>query len=139
MRDLIKRLVAMPFAINAISLFVAMVSLFPFGGWVVDVYRRKVIMTLGAGVNDVDSLAIWTAWHLFPRSGGNGEDFLCKHLPGTFLLFGVMRHFTKHPPKIWKCRAGDEVKWNIVADEAPEIVSSPARPDVARSRHSIRR
>ncbi len=48
MRDLIEYPVPMPFAVNAISLCVTMVTLFPFGGWLLDVYGRKPIMTLGA-------------------------------------------------------------------------------------------
>jgi len=48
MTDLIEHPVPMPFAINAISLFFSMVVLFPFAGWLSDIYGRKPIMTMGA-------------------------------------------------------------------------------------------
>eukprot|EP00970_Alexandrium_tamarense_P009175 scaffold1812_cov181-Alexandrium_tamarense.AAC.7 len=48
MKDLSETPVPSPFAINAISLFVSMVLLFPFAGWLSDVYGRKLVMTVGA-------------------------------------------------------------------------------------------
>lgn len=37
------------FTINALCLFATMVVLFPFAGWLSDIYGRKQVMTLGAG------------------------------------------------------------------------------------------
>mmetsp|Transcript_26039 Transcript_26039/g.47894 ORF Transcript_26039/g.47894 Transcript_26039/m.47894 type:complete len:278 (+) Transcript_26039:771-1604(+) len=48
MRDLLDHPVPNAFAINAISLFTTMVLIFPFAGWLSDIYGRKLIMTIGA-------------------------------------------------------------------------------------------
>ncbi|KAL7541028.1 hypothetical protein ACHAXR_010575 [Thalassiosira sp. AJA248-18] len=48
MRDLLDHPVQNAFAINAVSLFITMVLLFPFAGWLSDIYGRKLIMSIGA-------------------------------------------------------------------------------------------
>lgn len=48
MRDLLENPVPNAFAINCITLFLTMVALFPFAGWLSDIYGRKPIMTIGA-------------------------------------------------------------------------------------------
>ncbi|KAL7546952.1 hypothetical protein ACHAWF_010274 [Thalassiosira exigua] len=48
MEDLLEKPIENAFAINAWSLFVTMVLIFPFAGWLSDIYGRKPVMTVGA-------------------------------------------------------------------------------------------
>ena len=48
MTDLQEHTVSNAFGINAISLFISMVFLFPWCGWLSDKYGRKLIMSIGA-------------------------------------------------------------------------------------------
>ena len=48
MTDLQEHTVSNAFGINAISLFISMILLFPYCGWLSDRYGRKLIMSIGA-------------------------------------------------------------------------------------------
>ncbi|KAL3784307.1 hypothetical protein HJC23_004971 [Cyclotella cryptica] len=68
MTDLVYPPIPYAFVINASCLFVTMVVLFPFAGWLSDVWGRKVVMTWGGvGV----ALLSPVAMDVISRGGGN--------------------------------------------------------------------
>mmetsp|Transcript_19399 Transcript_19399/g.42151 ORF Transcript_19399/g.42151 Transcript_19399/m.42151 type:complete len:475 (+) Transcript_19399:70-1494(+) len=86
MRDLLEHPVQNAFAINAVSLFITMVLLFPFAGWLSDRHGRKTIMTIGAS-----GMALLSPLAMKLISSGDGPTALvAQSTLGIFLcLYGA--------------------------------------------------
>ncbi|KAL9185867.1 hypothetical protein ACHAXT_003644 [Thalassiosira profunda] len=125
MQDMLEHPIPNAFAINALSLFITQVALFPFAGRLSDVYSRKLIMTIGAaGIALLSPMAMRaissgsTLWALAAQTILG--SFLCLY--GAPLCAFLVEHF---PPesRLTSVAIGYNTSMAIAGGMAPSVAT----------------